>query len=359
MTASSSGVPLSERDTALLNAMLDWHTAVIQFGAASTIAFDQFRACAALQSPAGQASADGARDAEAGGVDEDLLRRRAFSIGITIDQARAVLALASTPTSTSAPEVAAPAGGHWCALEHGGVFCKVCDEQVITSPAPATEPPEAQAASEQAKSLWEVIKILGLSNEKLALQAIREAFAASTQTPTPVASPLQQRVQPWLMACFGKEIAGDRQERNHRFLEEALELVQACGCTAHEAHQLVEYVFGRPVGEKDQEVGGVMITLAALCLANDLNMHEAGERELARIWTMVEKIRAKQAAKPKHSPLPAASEPRAPVLPTDDEIKDACPYFADNIERRNWIGGAIYLRDRIAAAPTATKGVES
>jgi hypothetical protein len=33
-------------------------------------------------------------------------------------------------------------------------------------------------------------------------------------------------------------------------------------------------------------------------------MHLAGETELARIWTIVEKIRAKQAAKPKHSPLP-------------------------------------------------------
>ena len=116
----------------------------------------------------------------------------------------------------------------------------------------------------------------------------------------------QDRVQPWLMACFGPMIAGDREERNHRFLEEALELVQACGCSASEAHQLVDYVYGRPVGEPAQEVGGVMVTLAALCLANDLDMHGAGETELARIWTKVEQIRAKQAAKPKHSPLPAA-----------------------------------------------------
>jgi len=106
------------------------------------------------------------------------------------------------------------------------------------------------------------------------------------------------------MACFGEKIAGDTDERNHRFLEEALELVQACSCTAHEAHQLVDYVYGRPVGEKGQEVGGVMVTLAALCLAQGLDMHTAGETELARIWTKVEAIRAKQAAKPKYSPLP-------------------------------------------------------
>ncbi|AJG18803.1 hypothetical protein [Cupriavidus basilensis] len=114
----------------------------------------------------------------------------------------------------------------------------------------------------------------------------------------------QARVQPWMMACFGAEISADAQERNHRFLEEALELVQACGATQSEAHQLVDYVYGRPVGEKVQEVGGVMVTLAALCLAQDLDMHAAGETELARIWTKVEQIRAKQAAKPKHSPLP-------------------------------------------------------
>ncbi|GEM_PF-1821802 len=128
-------------------------------------------------------------------------------------------------------------------------------------------------------------------------------------------APFQQRVQPWLMECFGSTIAGDREERNHRFLEETLELVQACGCSASEAHQLVNYVFGRPVGEPAQEVGGVMVTLAALCLANGLDMHAAGETELARIWTKVEAIRAKQAAKPKHSPLPEHTPTRAADSP--------------------------------------------
>ncbi|MGK5048792.1 hypothetical protein ACQ4WP_23285 [Janthinobacterium sp. GB4P2] len=110
-----------------------------------------------------------------------------------------------------------------------------------------------------------------------------------------------------MMACFGAEISADGAERNRRFLEESLELVQACGCTASEAHQLVDYVFGRPVGERVQEVGGVMVTLAALCLTQGLDMHAAGQTELARIWTKVEAIRAKQAAKPKHSPLPVAA----------------------------------------------------
>ena len=122
----------------------------------------------------------------------------------------------------------------------------------------------------------------------------------------------QSRVQPWMMTCFGAEISADKAERNHRFLEEALELAQALGCPKDDALALVEYVYSRDIGDPPQEVGGVMVTLAALCLANELDMHECGETELARIWTKVEKIRAKQAAKPKGSALPQEWKP-APV----------------------------------------------
>lgn len=114
----------------------------------------------------------------------------------------------------------------------------------------------------------------------------------------------QERVWRWLEACFGSTISSDKPERNHRFLEEALELVQATGCTASEAHQLVDYVFGRPVGEPHQELGGVMVTLSALAQAHGLDVEIAAEDELARVWGKIEQIRAKQAAKPKHSPLP-------------------------------------------------------
>lgn len=119
---------------------------------------------------------------------------------------------------------------------------------------------------------------------------------------------LQQQVKPWLYECFGKTVATDVIERNHRFLEEALELVQACGCTKDEAHSLVEYVYNRPIGEKNQEVGGVMITLAALSIAQGLDMHIAGHIELQRIMQpeIMKKIRAKNANKPSHSPLPGS-----------------------------------------------------
>ncbi len=114
----------------------------------------------------------------------------------------------------------------------------------------------------------------------------------------------QVRVEMWLARCFGIAIAADTIERNHRFLEEALELVQACGCTSSEAHQLVDYVFSRPTGEKKQEVGGVCTTLNALCSAHGIIVEDAANAELLRNWGNIDKIRAKQAAKPKHSPLP-------------------------------------------------------
>lgn len=119
---------------------------------------------------------------------------------------------------------------------------------------------------------------------------------------------LQEKVKPWLLDCFGETVAADVIERNHRFLEESLELVQACGCTKDEAHSLVEYVYNRPIGEKNQEVGGVMVTLAALCIAQDLNMHDAGEIELNRVLQpdITNKIRLKNANKPNHSPLPGS-----------------------------------------------------
>lgn len=136
----------------------------------------------------------------------------------------------------------------------------------------------------------------------------------------------QRRVDPWLLSCFGEAIARDRTERSHRFLEEAIETVQATGTTRSEAHQLVDYVFDRPAGELPQEIGGVMVTLAALCLAHGVDMAEAGEIELARVWTKVEKIRAKQAAKPKHSPLP---EHVKKPLPFSHDMRAQAAVLAD------------------------------
>jgi hypothetical protein len=114
----------------------------------------------------------------------------------------------------------------------------------------------------------------------------------------------QIKVKEWLLSAFGKGIMMDKVERNHRFLEEALETVQAGGCTKSEAHQLVDYVFDRPVGNLHQEIGGAIVTLTALCIAHEELLSDCGNEELDRIWNKIDQIRIKQANKPKHSPLP-------------------------------------------------------
>lgn len=116
----------------------------------------------------------------------------------------------------------------------------------------------------------------------------------------------QARVAPWMAACFGLAIAADRLERADRLIEEVLELVQSGDYPRERVAALTDYVYSRPPGEPAQEVGGVMVTLAAYCLAHNLDMQQAAETELARIWTKVVQIRAKQAAKPTGSALPIA-----------------------------------------------------
>lgn len=75
---------------------------------------------------------------------------------------------------------------------------------------------------------------------------------STTQTPAAETTSFQARVLPWLLECFGEEIASNRR-RNHRFLEEALELVRRAAQPLTKPMRMVDYV-GRPVGEASQEV---------------------------------------------------------------------------------------------------------
>lgn len=166
-------------------------------------------------------------------------------------------------------------------------------------------------------------------NNEACLKAAFDTYEAGAlsspvqvKAPAPVDETLQARVQPWMMACFGREISADRVERGDRLLEEVFELLQSGGYDPARVLALRDYVWGREAGEPYQEVGGVMITLAAYCLAHDLNMHEAGETELARIWTKVDKIRAKQAAKPVGSALPVSLSPSGEAEPLETALAD-------------------------------------
>ena len=136
----------------------------------------------------------------------------------------------------------------------------------------------------------------------------------------------QQRAVAWVQECFGLELATDPAERNHRFLEESLELAQACGCSKEEVLQIVDYVFSRPVSDdKASEVGGVMNTLAALNGAHGLDMDEVAERELEKCHGKTEKIRAKREGKPtfssEYQALPLTSDRATEIY--DDARREA------------------------------------
>jgi hydroxypyruvate isomerase len=114
----------------------------------------------------------------------------------------------------------------------------------------------------------------------------------------------QSRVQDWMVACFGTTIPRDKTERSHRFIEESIELAQALGCSKSHVIELVEYVYSRPIGAASQEIGGTLVTLAALCSANDEELAALGEAELLRVWQNIETIRKKRERKLVGSVLP-------------------------------------------------------
>ncbi len=127
------------------------------------------------------------------------------------------------------------------------------------------------------------------------LQVLQAALAARQ----PVGQTFQAGVAEWMGQCFLPSLYNNMTERGDRLLEEVLELLQAHGYDKARVPTLVAYVFGRPVGEPAQEVGGVMVTLAGYCWVAGLDMHVAGDAELTRINQpeVMAKIRAKQEAK--------------------------------------------------------------
>jgi NTP pyrophosphatase (non-canonical NTP hydrolase) len=93
----------------------------------------------------------------------------------------------------------------------------------------------------------------------------------------------QRKVVEWGLAAFGREQVLSVEQRGLRLLEEALEAAQAAGVSAEDAMKLAVYVYGRPVGELRQEIGGVGITLLALANAAGVSADDQEVIELNRV----------------------------------------------------------------------------
>lgn len=122
----------------------------------------------------------------------------------------------------------------------------------------------------------------------------------------------QNKVNTWMTACFPPDVCTDVIERCFRFVEESMELAQSLGMTKEEALTMAEYTWGRPEGQPSQEVGGVMVCLAALCNTVGIDIMFEAWAELERVEQpeIMAKIRAKHAAKPANvrSALPGKVE---------------------------------------------------
>lgn len=102
----------------------------------------------------------------------------------------------------------------------------------------------------------------------------------------------QEMIGKWVRKTFGDESMNTR-ERNLRFLEEAVELVQSHNITHEEASRIVARVYIKPVGNPVQEMGGVMVTLLALAECQRYDTHECLMREWDRIRNPDDQLKAK------------------------------------------------------------------
>lgn len=186
---------------------------------------------------------------------------------------------------------------------------------------------------------------------------------------------LQTRVRLWMEKCFGlTNLTGSAQQRCDRFLEECLELLQACGYDKSRIATLTDYTYSRPVGEVSSEVGGVLVTLAALCNNQLVFMDDAASNALDYINRpeVMQKIRDKQASKNDiHSPLPGAHHTyqctvccdTGMMMVVENGIKAVpcpavgCPYrtqveqWAEGIYERHTDGQVWYVHQSIANTP--------
>lgn len=166
---------------------------------------------------------------------------------------------------------------------------------------------------------WPEFRLVGHLNaqgedfeDRWSLVIDADGWASRQSFVEPVAQPnFQADVAEWMARAFVPSLYSNMIERGDRLLEEVLELLQAHGYDRSRVPTLVDYVYSRDAGQPAQEVGGVMVTLAAFCSVAELDMHEAAATELERIKRpeVMAKIRAKQEAKNAlhfDTPLPGA-----------------------------------------------------
>lgn len=108
----------------------------------------------------------------------------------------------------------------------------------------------------------------------------------------------QQVVFGWVERVFGASIANNVIERATRVLEEAVEVAQAAGIARETAIRVVNRCFGRDVGNVEDEVANLSITLLALCATLKVDAETLERDEIERILAIPDShMRDRQARK--------------------------------------------------------------
>jgi hypothetical protein len=96
----------------------------------------------------------------------------------------------------------------------------------------------------------------------------------------------QHIVYEFVNRTFGVTSNKSVHERIARFIEEAIELAQSEDFDVDELKHIVDYVYSKPKGERNQEVGQVSITLLAYCEAVNISADAEEIKELNRILSL-------------------------------------------------------------------------
>jgi NTP pyrophosphatase (non-canonical NTP hydrolase) len=86
----------------------------------------------------------------------------------------------------------------------------------------------------------------------------------------------------WAKTTFGN-VAMDPIERALRMMEEAAEVAQGVGVPLDMLQRTVTRTYQRPVDDPKKEVGGLLVTVYALCARLEIDPQEALEIEVERI----------------------------------------------------------------------------
>lgn len=124
---------------------------------------------------------------------------------------------------------------------------------------------------------------VGLEIQKLAASAER-IFTSYESCPNS-RDQRQRDVVQWTATTFGANtLAMD--ERASRFIEEALELVQATRLPIERVIALAHHVYAKPSGEVAQEIGAVGLTLLALSEVAKVSADDAEVAEMRRVFAI-------------------------------------------------------------------------